>query len=184
MSLTEEDIQKIIQKKEERIQIKVYKSEQSIYVMTSRFNTKTIEENQIFRETSWPNGCVYCTPGEVSKSVPYLAKMIVLEMDNDKNRIFAVGKCLNKPIPNKYKVYNEQNYNRYNFIGKTRILREDMNPIEEAVLKALDQLCFRGNTHMKRGQGLRAFPTKLLINCKNVLDIPVFLENMFMSRFS
>ena len=105
-------------------------------------------------------------------------------MDNDKNLVFAVGKCSNKPISNKYKPYDEHNYNRYNFIGKTRILREDMNPIEEAVFKAFDELCFRGNDHMKRGQGLRAFPTKLLINCKPVLDIPAFLENMFTYRFS
>ena len=184
MSLTEEEIEKRIQKKEERIAIKIYKSEQTIHIMTSRFNTKTREENKQFRENSWPNGCLYCTPGEVSKSIPYMAKMIVLEMDNDKNQIFAIGKCVNKPISNKYKVYNEQNYNRYNFIGKNRILREDLNPIEEAVIKALDQLCFYGNDHMKRGHGLRAFPTKLLINCKDVLDIPAFLENMFTSRFS
>lgn len=188
MSFTEEAIKKNLEKKLEKIketqEIKAYKSNQTIFPLTSRFNTKTREENKRFRETGWPNGCVYCCPGEVSQSIPPLAKMIVLEMDNDRNQIFAVGRCANKSILNKYKVYEDQNYNRYNYIGKNRIVREEFNTIEEAVFKALDQLCFYGNEHMKRGNGLKAFPTKLLVNCKDVLDIPAFLDNMFTSRFS
>ena len=184
MAITRQSIEKKLEKIQEKCEIKAYKSTQIIFPMTSRFNTKTREENKIFREKGWPNGCLYCCPGEVSQSIPPLAKLIVLEMDNDRNQIFAVGRCANKSLPNKYKVYEEQNYNRYNYIGKTRIVREELNPIEEAVFKALDQLCFYGNEHMKRGNGLKAFPTKLLVNCKDVLDIPTFLENMFTSRFS
>ena len=184
MSITEQAIEKRIEKIKEKHDIKAYKSEQNVYVMTSRFNTKTREENKLFREKAWPNGCLYCCPGEVSQSIPPLATMIVLEMDNDRNQIFAVGRCANKSILNKYKVYEEQNFNRYNYIGKNRILREELNTIEEAVFKALDQLCFYGNQHMKRGNGIKAFPTILLVNSKHVLDIPAFLDNMFISRFS
>lgn len=182
-SLTEEANEKRILKRKTNAAIKHYKQHQSVHIMTSRFNSATRIENQSFREKSWPNGCLYCTPMEVSQSIPPLAKMIVLEMDNDKNQIFAIGMCGNKSIPNKYRVYNEQNYNRYNYIGKHRILRTDLNVTEEAVFKALDQLCFFGNDHMKRGNGLKSFSTKLLINCKSVLDIPAFLDNMFISRF-
>lgn len=184
MSLSEEAIQKKLEKIKEKQEIKAYKSKQHVFPMTSVFNTKTREENNIFRHTKWPNGCVYCCPIEVSQSIPPLAKMIVLEMDNDRNQIFAIGRCANKSLINKYKVYEQQNYNRYNYIGKNRIIREDFNEIEEAVFKALDQLCFYGNEHMKRGSGLKAFPTILLVNCKPVLDIPAFLDNMFTSRFS
>jgi hypothetical protein len=184
MPMTEEAVQEKIRKKQEAAAIRLYKKSQTNYIMTSRFNTQTKRENQSFREKSWPNGCLYCTPGEVSKNIPLKAKMMVLEMDNDKNQIFAIGMCSNKSIISKYQVYENQNYNRYNYIGKHRIPREELNPIEEAVFKALDQLCFYGNEHMKRGYGLKAFPVKLLLNCKTVLDIPLFLENMFMSRFN
>ena len=183
MPLTEEAVQEKIRKKREAAAIRTYKNSRTIYIMTARFNSYTKTENQSFRNTSWQNGCLYCTPGEVSKNIPLKAKMLVLEMDNDKNHIFAIGMCSNKSIVNKYHVYDNQNYNRYNYIGKHRITRDEFNPIEEAVFKALDQLCFHGKGHMRRLSGLKAFPVKLLMNCKSVLDIPLFLENMFISRF-
>jgi hypothetical protein len=183
-TLTEEAIQNKIQRKKDALAIRSFKSRQRVFILTSRFNTHTKEENQRFREKSWPNGCLYCSPNEVSQNIPLSSKLIVLEMNNDTNQIFAIGMCANKAIPNKYKVYENQNYNRYNYIGKNRIIRADFNPTEEAVFKALDQLCFYGNEHMKRGHGLKAFPAKLLMNCASVLDIPKFLENMFSSRFS
>ena len=184
MSLTEEAVQEKIQKKQERTAVRDYTKRQRVFIMTSRFNTQPRGENQKFRDNSWQNGCLYCTPAEVSSHIPLLAKMMVLEMDNDTNQIFAIGMCSNKSILGKYKVYENQNYNRYNYIGKHRILRNEFNEKEEAVFKALDQLCFFGNEHMKRGYGLRAFPVKMLMRIQKVINIPEFLENMFSSRFS
>lgn len=183
MPLTEDCIEKKIQKKRENQMIRAFKKSQKVYIMTSRFNTETREENKRYCEKNWKNGCVYCCPEEVSQQIPIQSKMIVLEMDNDKNEIFAIGMCSNKSFTNKYNVYNNKNYNRYNYIGKHKIWRNETSPLEEAVLKALDNLCFYGNEHMKRGQGLKCFPVKLLINCKSVIDIPEFLENMFKRRF-
>jgi hypothetical protein len=183
MPITEEVIEKRIQKKHDAQVIRAFKKSQRIHMMTSRFNTETRDENRRFCEENWKNGCVYCCPQEVSQNIPLQSKMIVLEMDNDKNQIYAIGMCSNKPFTNKYSVYQNNNYNRYNYIGKHRIWRNEASPLEEAVLKALDQLCFYGNDHMKRGQGLKAFPVKLLVNCKAVIDLPEFLENMFNKRF-
>lgn len=171
-----------LQKKQEAVEIKKYKLQQRIFVMTSRFNTQTRAENERFREKHWKSGCLYCAPEEVSQQIPPLAKMVVLEMDNDQNQIFAIGLCANRAAVQKYTVYENHNYNRYNYIGKQRILRSEFNPTEEAVFKALDQITFFGPDHMKRGHGLKAFPTKLLVYCKSVLDIPTFLDNMFTQR--
>jgi len=182
-AFTEETLQKRIQKKQEAAQIRQFKSQQKVFLMTSRFNTQTRMENQRFREHSWAKGCLYCAPMEISQAVPFQAKMLVLEMDNDTNQIFAIGMCANRAFTQKYSVYQTAPYNRYNYVGKTRIPRSDFNPLEEAVFKALDQLCFYGNDHMKRGNGLKAFPIKLLINCRPVLDMLEFLENMFVRRF-
>jgi hypothetical protein len=178
MPLTKEAVEKRLQKKQDALKIRQFKAYQKTYIMTSRFNTQTREENERFREKNWANGCLYCTPEQVSQKIPPQAKMIVLEMDNDKNEIFGIGMCANRSFMNKYGVYENENYNRYNYIGKKRVSRKDFTPLQEAVCKALDQLCFYGNEHMKRGHGLKAFPVKTLINCQPVLDITAFLESI------
>lgn len=182
-AFTEEVIQKRCQKKYEAAQIRQYKAQQKVFLMTSRFNTQTKMENQRFREKNWKQGCLYCAPMEISQAIPFKSKLLVLEMDNDTNQIFAIGMCANRAFTQKYTVYQTYPYNRYNYVGKTRIPRTDFNPREEAVFKGLDRLCFFGNDHMKRGNGLKAFPTKILVNLQ-VLDILNFLEKMFVRRFS
>jgi hypothetical protein len=182
--MSEEFIKKKLEKKQDNINIRNYKLTIRTYLLTSRFNTETRKQNEIYRHTKWQNGCLYCCPEKISQSIPIDSKVIVLEMDNDINKIFGVGMLTNKPIFNKHCVYKDENYNRYNYIGKYRISREDLTNKEEAVFKALDILCFTGNQHMKRGHGLKAFPTKLLMNCSKTLDITQFIENMFKTRFS
>jgi hypothetical protein len=184
MPITEEEIERLSQKKQDALDIKEYKTTQKIKIMTTRFNTETLEENRKYREQNWKNGCIYCCPQEVSKEIPLKSKMIVLEMNNDTNKIVAIGMCANNAIVHKYSVYGNNNYNRFNYIGKHRISRSEMTSTEEAVLNALDQLCFYGNEHMKRGNGMKLFPVIKLIRCKPIIDIPGFLDNMFITRFS
>lgn len=179
-----EEIRKKLEKKEENIKIRNYKLTIQTHLLTSRFNTETIEQNEKYRNNKWSNGCLYCSPEEISQKIPINSKLIVLEMNNDANKIFGVGMLTNKPFFNKHSVYNDENYNRYTYIGKYRIKREDLTEKEEAVFKALDILCFKGNEHMKRGHGLKAFPIKLLMNCSKTFEITPFIENMFKIRFS
>jgi len=152
--------------------------------MTSRFNEATAEENKRFRNSGWNNGCVYCSPTKICGSIPAQSILLVLEMRNDINKIIGVGLCMNKAFVERYDVYKDNNYNRYNYVGKYRIDRNDLDSTEEAVFKALDILCFTGNQHMKRGHGIKRFPSRLLYNCKDFLNIPEFIENMFKIRFS
>ena len=180
----EDVIRKKLEKKLENKHIRNYKSTIRTHLLTTRFNTETRNENEIYRNQKWPNGCLYCAPEQISQTIPVDSKLIVLEMDNDINKIFGIGLLVNKPFFNKHSVYEDDNYNRYSYIGKYRIKREDLTEKEEAVLKALDILCFTGNEHMKRGHGLKAFPVKLLMNCSTTLDITTFIETMFKTRFS
>ena len=182
--MSAEEIERRLKKKEFDRVIRTYKKTQHIFLMTSIFNNRTAEENEKFRKSGWPDGCMYCSPKMVSDSIPIQSKLMVLEMNNDTNKIMAVGLCLNRPFIHKYKVYEDENYNRYSYVGKYRIARADLDKTEEAIFKALDILCFTGNDHMKRNHGIKQFPAKLLYNCRNVLDIPSFIENMFKNRFS
>jgi hypothetical protein len=181
-SLSETELK--LKKKAESKAVRLYKNEQRSFLMTSRFNNQTAAENQKFRTISWPDGCVYSSPERISQSIPLQSKLMVLEMNNDINKIIGIGLCINKSFVEQYSVYQDNNYNRYNYIGKYRISREMLDAKEEAVFKALDILCFTGNEHMKRGHGIKMFPAKLSYNCRNVINLTEFIENMFKTRFS
>jgi phage gp16-like protein len=103
-------------------------------------------------------------------------------MNNDTNKIMGIGMVRNHPILNKFFVYENGNYNRYVYIGKNRISREDMSGEEEQIMQAFDILCFKGNRHMKRGQGLKSFPVDMLYRVSKKIDLVNFIGNMFKIR--
>lgn len=164
--------------------IKNYAASMKHFIMTSRFNDETILENKTYRNRNPKIGCIYCTPQTISKKIPIDSILFILEMNNDKNRIEGIGMVRNHPQVNKYNVYDNGNYNRYNYVGKNRIDREDMNEEENNIMTVFDILCFTGNKHMKRGQGLRSFPIEFLYKCSKTLDLVVFIANMFKSRIT
>jgi hypothetical protein len=152
------------------------------FLLTSRFNNHTWSENSYFRQTHPTHGCVYCSPDPIASCIPPNAIMFILEMNNDTNRIMGVGMVRNHPVINRSLVYDNRNYNRYMFSGKTRIDRSDLTAEEERIFTVFDILCFTGNKHMKRGQGLKSFPADILFRCMQRLDILQFIVNMFKSR--
>jgi hypothetical protein len=103
-------------------------------------------------------------------------------MNNTTNKIMGIGMVRNHPHCNTANVYETGNYNRYCFIGKYRIGREDMIEQEEEIMKVFDILCFTGSKHMKRGHGINAFPYDILYRCSPKLDIVKFISNMFQVR--
>ena len=153
----------IKQKKQEQKAINKYEQELKIRIMTTRFDNKTEEENRYFREKkNIPDYCTYGTPIKVSEKIKPETKMIILEMNNQQNRIIGLGLVLNKLDYKTYNIYENSNYNRYCYLGKNRISRSSLNEEEELIIKILDKLCFEGKLHSKRGQGLKTFPTKIL----------------------
>jgi hypothetical protein len=160
-----------------------YKSELRKYLLTSRFNDKTASENERYRSRNPNIGCIYCTPDQVSQSIGQDSIMLVLEMNNDTNKIMGIGMTKNNSYSERFHVYEEGNYNRYVYIGKYRIPRADFTEQEEAVTKILDEMVFRGTRHMKRGQGLRLFPIETLYECKQKgFDLVNYVSNMFKKR--
>jgi hypothetical protein len=154
------------------------------WLMTTRFNQETWEENCRFREKYPKIGCIYPSQEPISENVPADNILFVLEMNNDTNRIVGIGMMKNHSIRNtaKYRVYSNQNYNRYTYLGKQRIDRTDMTEQEETIMKVFDILCFKGSKHMKRLRGIKAFPAYMLFRCKEELDLVAFIVEMFKSR--
>jgi hypothetical protein len=125
--------------------------------------------------------CVYGSPIPVKHAVRGSAWMIVLEMQNDANRIAGIGLVKNSPnlpsvpIPHSSKggvgstlkpsVYNCGNYNRFIYQGAYRIdlLSNDTDDIkltqeEQIVIKMLELALFYGPNHSKRGKGICELP--------------------------
>jgi hypothetical protein len=109
------------------------------------------------------------------------AWMIVLEMQNDANKIAGIGLVKNSPnLPSvpishskggggggtlKPSVYNCGNYNRFIYQGAYRIdlLSNDPDDIkltreEQLVIKMLELALFYGPNHSKRGKGICELP--------------------------
>lgn len=153
------------------------------YLLTSRFNNKTHDENKNYLQKNSKIGCIYCSPEKITKKIEEDSILFILEMNNDTNKILGIGMIKNHPICGKYSVYQNGNYNRFVFVGKYRIDRSEMDNMEEQVMKAFDILCFTGKYHMKRGQGLKSFPVKMVESCKSKIDLVEFITEMFKKRF-
>jgi len=165
--------------------VKEYQKSLKNHILTSRFNNFTWEENRRFVARNDKVGCIYCTPSPLSNIIPTEMKVFILEMNNDTNKIMGIGLVNNHPKVQKYNVYSNNNYNRYSYIGKHRIDRKEMTEDEEKVMKVFDILCFKGNKHMKRGQGLKLFPVELLFNINSHMehmDLVNYVKEMFKSR--
>ena len=57
-----------------------------------------------------------------------------------------------------------------------------MTAEEERIMKVFDVLCFTGSRHMKRLQGIKAFPIDMLYRCSKIMDLIDFISKMFKRR--
>lgn len=150
--------------------IKKYRSTMQYYLLTTRFNNKTWDENRKFCEKT-KYQCAYCTPCPISTSIPTESVIFILEMNNDLNRIIGIGMLRNIPRKGNI-VYGDGNYNRFSYVGKNRIDRSQMEKEEDELLCSLDEKCFKGKGHLKRGQGLTSFPITTLYRYENSKEKP------------
>jgi len=164
-------------------EINKFITESRFHIITSRFNNKTWEENENYRSIHKKIGCIYCSPSPITSRVSIDSVVFILEMNNDINKIIGIGMVKNHPQIQKYSVYENGNYNRYTFTGKYRIDRIELTEQEDKIMKIFDMLCFKGNRHMKRGQGLQLFPAEILYNLSSRINLVDCIEEMFKNRF-
>lgn len=128
---------------------------------TTRFNNATWEENCNMRQKNPIAKCIYATPIQITSRVKLDINLFILEMNNEQDKIMGIGLIKNHPVAGKYAVHSEPNYNRFVYIGKWRIDREEMFDSELEIVRLLEAICFRGINHSKRGQGITELPMKL-----------------------
>lgn len=127
---------------------------EKFYIGTTRFTNDTMKENKEWREKHNWNGCIYGLNKKMPSTVPYMALVFVLEMNNDTNKIEGIGVVRNF-INSDYKtcVYkSDRNYNRYIY---NSAYRKDISEIKnKKVIEILELMLFYGYKHYKRGQGI------------------------------
>jgi hypothetical protein len=133
-----------------------------IYIVSTRFTNKTWEQNREYRSKNGYN-CIYGSPQEMSPKILVDSIVFVVEMNNDKNEIEGIGLIRNRPILDKYyKIYDDCNYNRYTYKSNYRLDRETILRVNPTIVDVLDNILFKGNTHLKRGSGFTSISEKLL----------------------
>lgn len=134
----------------------------TVYVLTSRFNNATLTENAKWRERNEHPGCVYCSPTAMPKGVPTEAIILMIEMNNELNKIAGFGMLINKRKTDRDLIYADRNYNRYIFKGDIRANREWLLSQNTDLIEKLEILIFTGKDHIKRGVGFTSIPKKKL----------------------
>jgi hypothetical protein len=154
-------------------------------IASTRFNNSTLAENFEYRIKT-NNACIYCSPQRMSPKIKTDSLVFIVEMNNELNQIEGIGLIKNTIQHDKYfKVYQDCNFNRYVFKGKYRINREELIRYNSKMVEILDNILFKGKTHLKRGSGITTITDKLLKNerCEK-LDIKSIIKEIFINNFN
>lgn len=153
-------------------------------IMLTIFSKETYEVNRNYYGRNKIYKCGYNSKRKIRNTNTALKEYIVLEADNDSNKIRGIG-YVNPTIKYKGDIYNSEDekclkYNSYNvsYLGKFHIKREDMTAEENEIMEILEELIFKGKTHLKRARGIIYFPKKWLERMKHLTDIVKFLKTM------
>lgn len=164
------------------------KNNSKYYFLTTRFNNKTWRENinariKYLDNTKYKDGCLYGSPKEMSVNIPLYSKIFIIEMNNDNEKIEGIGYMYNRIIYNKkYKIYEDNNYNRYIFKGKYYITRDLLINENKELTEKIECLLFKGKDHMKRGQGFTLFTKKKFEKIKK--DLFKLVVKLYLKKYS
>jgi hypothetical protein len=159
------------------------KTEQYI-IATTRFNNTTYEEYRTYHEKNSIKGCVYNTPVQITSKISLYSNLFIIEMNNSVNQIMGIGYITNDVRHTKYRIYSDQNYNRYSYSGNYRFGREILLRHFKETIEKIETLLFYGSGHLKRGSGILRLPQKKLNKdkefTKEILIMIMILKERFM----
>jgi hypothetical protein len=151
-----------------------------IYV--TRFNSITYKENKDWLLKNNETGCIYGTPVKLSTKLLPDSHIIVLEMNNSNNKIEGIGIIKNKLVYNKkYKIYSDNNYNRFIYKSNLHISRNNFTDFEINIIENLEKILFKSHYHCKRGQGIQSISK--IIKENKIFNFTEFINNIYKSRF-
>ena len=95
------------------------------------------------------NGSIYGTPIKINSTILPNEKLIILEMNNSTNKIEGIGFIKNMLFHDKYKIYKDNNYNRYIYKSNKYINITDFNEKLKKILKILEHFLFKTKNIIK-----------------------------------
>jgi hypothetical protein len=158
-----------------------------LYIAVTRFNEETFKEITTFNKEKNNDCWIYNSPVPLKSNYDKDDNFIVLEMSNNQNKIMGISIVPNIYECQKYNMYSDSNYNRYSYSSNYRIdcsmfTAEEM----ENVINHLENICFKGKRHLKRGHGIQVLSNKnvnLYLREHDDVTLLTPLQHMFMKRY-
>lgn len=126
----------------------------SYQLASTRFTSATYEENMSYRKQQSIE-VIYGTPVAIKPLGERVCILIVLEMNNEKNRLEGIGLIKNRMVSDvRHKIYSQPEYNRFIYRGKYFVNREELKEYDNTIVEICDLILFKGKSHLKRHYGI------------------------------
>jgi hypothetical protein len=154
------------------------------YLACTRFNNTTYHENIYYRK-KFNENVIYGSTLKIRNIYPIGCLIFIIEMNNQTDKIEGIGLIKNQLVHDKkYKIYDNDEYNRYIYKGKYWLSREQINQYDSEILKILDTILFKGKSHLKCRIGITIITERLFIHwIYNFNDLKNKIHNLFIYYF-
>uniref|UniRef100_A0A6C0HSK1 Uncharacterized protein n=1 Tax=viral metagenome TaxID=1070528 RepID=A0A6C0HSK1_9ZZZZ len=119
---------------------------------STRFTDKTYREREAFMRRNNIE-CIYGSPMRINKTLLINQLLFVVEMNNDTNQIMGIG-LIRNIICDHQDIYEDPNYNRYIYLGKYRLVRQEIEDYDKKIVEVLELILFKGRGNAKRLSGI------------------------------
>ena len=150
-------------------------------VAVTRFNNNTYKQLTDYKKKKAITGCIYGTPSEIKEEIGENYYILVLEMNNDINKIMGIGKIINRKERLREKIYKNHDYNRIIYKGTKWIGYQSFNQLDKQLIERFEECLFKGSCHIKRGSGITLVPKKMYEHSKlkdEGIHVAKWLDNM------
>jgi hypothetical protein len=137
-----------------------------ILLATTRYSHKTFAEGRAYSDAR-NTPAEYGAPDPIRAVHSRSAQFLVIEMNNESNRVEGVGLIRNQHR-GRHRVHSNPMYNRYVYRASRRLSRAEID--DEPMFCFLDEVLFRGKGHLKRLTGISALSPKFLAQAPATME--------------
>lgn len=122
------------------------------YIGLAKFNNNTLKQNRDWKIKKKWKGAVYGFETFPPEFIPLNSWIFIIEMNNETNHIVGIGLIQNTFRPElRSRIYNpNQIYNNYVFKSPYHIQRNILIQKNSKAISFLENILFKGYTHLKR----------------------------------
>jgi phage pi2 protein 07 len=155
------------------------------YIASTRFNNITWNENIHYRKKIESKGAIYGVSIKIHEKYLLNSLLFVVEMNNDTNNICGIGLIRNSiSIDKQNKIYSDDNYNRFIYRGNYWISRDYIKNHDSRLIEILENILFKGKSHLKRQSGISVITPKLFAKWNyNEEIVKDSIKNIFVNEF-